>query len=186
MLSETELEALFDDFEHAAFRLETRSRYTVDSETQRLGRYLAGDPLEIEPGTRDWLEFMAVEIESGKRWHKVHILRSPLSDYLRFECEWGYAVSAQYGQEIHIIDEAETARPEGIPDEDFWLFDDKTVVLLHYDDDGHFLGADLASETDVPHYRRRRDLALEAAEPFASWWERHPQYRRENWLGSRS
>jgi len=25
---------------------------------------------------------------------RVHVLRTPLSDYLRFECEWGYAYNA--------------------------------------------------------------------------------------------
>jgi Family of unknown function (DUF6879) len=185
VLTEVELETLFDDFTHTAFRMETLPRYTVDSETQRLRRYLDGEPLEIEAGTREWLEFMAAEIRSGKRWHKVHILRSPPSQYLRFECEWGYAVSARYGQEVYILDEAERPRPGTIPDEDFWLFDEDTVARLHYDDEGHFLGADLADGTDVPRYRGYRDLAVDAAEPFASWWARHPEYRRENWLGSR-
>jgi hypothetical protein len=185
VLSEAELEALFDEFKHAAFRMETLPRYSVDSETDRLRRYLTGEPLEIEPGTREWLEFMAAEIRSGKRWHKVHILRSPISEYLRFECEWGYAVSTEYGQEVSILDEAERARPEGVPDEDFWLFDDDTVARLLYDDGGRFLGAELADHAEVSRYRRYRDLALEAAEPFATWWARHPEYKRENWLGSR-
>ncbi len=185
MLSETELEALFDEFEHEAFRMETLPRYTVDSERERLRRYLAGEPLEIEPATRQWLEFMAEEIRGGKRWCKVHILKSPLSEYLRFECEWGYAVSAEYGQEVYILDEAERARPAGIPDEDFWLFDENTGARLHYDDEGRFLGAELVEPTAVPDYRRYRDLAIQAAEPFASWWARHPEYKRENWLGSR-
>lgn len=184
MLSENELEALFDDFKHAAFRLETLPRYTVDSETERLSRYMSGAPLQIEPGTREWLEFMESEIRSGKRWHKVHILRSPISDYLRFECEWGYAVSSQYGQEVLILDETERARPEGIPDEDFWLFDDDSAVRLHYDGEGRFLGAELVDETDVPRFCGYRDVAIEAAEPFESWWVRHPEYKRENWLGS--
>lgn len=186
MLSETELEALFDEFKHAAFRMETLPRYTVDSETERLRRYLAGEPLEVEPGTREWLEFMDAEIRSGKRWHKVHILRSPISEYLRFECEWGYAVSSQYGQEVYILDEAERARPEGIPDEDFWLFDDETAARLHYGEDGRFIGAELASSAELPRYRRYRDLTLEVAEPFSSWWARHPEYQRERWIDSPS
>jgi len=186
VLSETELEALFDKFQHAAFRMETLPRYTVGSEAERLRRYFAGEPLEIESGTREWLEFMAAEIGSGKRWHKVHILRSPISDYLRFECEWGYAVSTEYGQEVLILDESERPRPAGIPDEDFWLFDDDAVARLHYDAEGRFLGAELAESATLPAYRRYRDLALEVAEPFASWWARHPEYLRENWLDSRS
>jgi hypothetical protein len=185
VLGEDELEALFDDFEHAAFRLETLPRYTVDSERERLSRYISGAPLQLEPGTREWLEFMASEIRSGKRWHKVHILRSPISDYLRFECEWGYAVSSQYGQEVLILDEAERPRPEHIPDEDFWLFDEDTAVRLHYDTEGRFLGAELVDEADVSQYRGYRDAAIAAAEPFDLWWGRHPEYKRENWLGSR-
>ncbi|QFG22866.1 DUF6879 family protein [Actinomadura sp. WMMB 499] len=185
MLSEAELEALFDDFKDETFRMETLDRYAVSSENERLNRYLSGEPLEIEPATREWLEFMAEEISSGKRWYKVHILRSPISEYLRFECEWGYAVSSQYGQEVFILDEAEHARPEGVPDEDFWLFDDGKVALLRYDDGGRFLGAELVDGAGADAYRGYRDAVMEAAEPFAAWWDRHPEYRRENWLGSR-
>ena len=42
-----------------------------------------------------------------------------------------------------------------------------------------------ADRAELPRYRRHRDLALEVAEPFTAWWGRHPEYRRENWLGMR-
>ncbi|OLT31845.1 hypothetical protein BJF79_08605 [Actinomadura sp. CNU-125] len=186
MLSEAELEALFDDFKNEAFRLETLDHYAVSSESERLNRYLNGEPLEIEAATREWLEFMAAEIASGKRWYKVHILRSPLSEYLRFECEWGYAVSSQYGQEVFILDETEHARPAGIPNEDFWLFDNDKVARLLYDDEGRFLGAELVDGIEAAAYPGYRDAVMAEAEPFATWWDRHPEHKRENWLGSRS
>lgn len=175
-LTQDEFIGMFDTFEHSAFRLETLPQYLVDSETERLRRYKAGEPFHLEDSTREWLEFMRREIDGGKRWHKVHVLASPLSEYLRFECEWGYATSTQYGQEVGILDTTEIEKPAEVLDHDFWIFDDKRVVLLRYDEEGHFLHADEAPTEDLPKYQAAREAALSVAVPFAEYWAAHPEF----------
>ncbi len=115
----------------------------------------------------------------------MHVFASPLSPYLRYECEWGYVYTSQAGEEIYILDTAETARPGGLLDEEFWLYDDRWVVVMHYDNQGRFTDAVALPESETPRYRRQRDLALAAAVPFSSWWEAHPENRRKEWLPAR-
>ncbi len=38
------------------------------------------------------------------------MLRTPLSDYLRYECEWGYTYNVTAGEDVRILDLA-TAPP---------------------------------------------------------------------------
>ncbi|MGH3735375.1 MAG: DUF6879 family protein [Micromonosporaceae bacterium] len=177
-----DLDRFFDEhFTRTAFRLETLDRYTVDAERENIARYFAGEPERIRT---PWLDQLAADEAAGKRWYGVHIVTSPLSDYLRYEFEWGYACSAKQGQEHFILDTAEVDRPDGLVDEDFWLLDDGHVLKMHYDDEGIFVGAEPAPESDLDHYQRQRDLALERAVPFVEYWAAHPEFWRENWLVS--
>jgi hypothetical protein len=101
-----------------------------------------------------------------------------LTDYLRYEAEWGYLPNSEAGEDIRILDLAERPRPDGLADHDFWLIDDQLVIRMHYDDRGRFAGAEVLGADMLPRYRAARDAAVQAAEPFASYWARHPEYHR--------
>jgi hypothetical protein len=79
---------------------------------------------------------------------------------------------------VRILDLAEQPRPAGLPDEDYWLLDDEAVLIMRYDARGQFLGADPVGPDELPRYRRARDAAWQAAEPFADYWAGHPGYHR--------
>ncbi|MGH3925415.1 MAG: DUF6879 family protein [Pseudonocardiaceae bacterium] len=160
-----ELTRLFDAIRASVFRLETLDRYTVPSEAEALADFLAGRPrLPRTPENSPWVRRIADDVAAGRRVYRVHLISHPLSHYLRFELS-GYAETAAVGQEAFIADR--DAHPDLAElTEDFWLFDDATVAVMRYDDEGHFLGADLAPEELLDEYRRRRDLALAHAVPL--------------------
>lgn len=165
-----------------AFRLEALDTYTVDSDTDNVRRYLAGQDGPSWAHGDDWMRYLEEERASGIRRYRVHIVTSPLSPYLLYECEWGYAYTTQAGEEVYILDTAETARPPDVPDDEFWLYDDRYVVRMDYDSEGRFIAAEALPESEAPQYRGYRDRALSAAVPFAEYWERHPELRRANWM----
>jgi hypothetical protein len=167
----------------SAFRLECLDQYLVDSDQDNVTRYLNGGDKPSWADGDDWMQYLVEEKGSGIRRFRVHVLSTPLHPYLRYECEWGYVYTSQAGEEIYILDTTETPRPEGLTEEEFWLFDDKYVVIMHYDDEGHFLDAEALPESETPRYREHRDHAMQAAVPFHEWWARHPEEHRENWSG---
>lgn len=180
MLDLDQTVAFFDaQYTESAFRLETLPAYDVDSDGDDVGRYLAGEPAPDPARKQPWLDELRAEKSAGKRRYRVRILETPLSDYDRYACEWGYALNAAAGEEIYILDLSVTPRPAGIVDEDFWLLDDEHVLRMVYDDAGRFEGSLLA--TDVAPYRDARDAALAAAVPFGPWWAAHPEFWRANW-----
>ncbi len=168
-------------FTRHAFRLETLDAYDVGSDGGDVARYLRGEP-EPDPARKSpWLARLRAERAAGKLRQRVHVLRSPLSGYLRYECEWGYVPNVAAGEDVRILDLAERPRPSGLDvDHDFWLLDDRDVIRMHYDQDGRFLGGEILDAIAVPRYRAARDAALETAEPFTGYWQRHPEYHRAN------
>lgn len=181
MLTEAELGKYIDDrLTRSAFRLELLARYDAESERERFGQFLQGEPMSSLAQRRPWLDRLRAEAQAGILNQRVHVLRTPLTAYLRFECEWGYAYNADAGEDIRIIDLTERPLPAELPDHDFWLIDDSHPIRMHYSDDGQFLGAEPAYPGELPCYQRARAALLAGAEPFGSWWRRHTEEWREH------
>jgi hypothetical protein len=181
VLTESELGRYIDDrLTKSAFRLELLDRYDAASEREDLARYLRGELIAPQDARRPWLDRLRAEAEAGILNQRVHVLRTPLTDYLRFECEWGYAHNAGAGEDIRIIDLAERALPGTLTDHDFWLIDDEHAIAMHYGEDGRFTGAEPASPVDLRRYQRARAASVAAAEPFRDWWHRHTEEWREH------
>ena len=141
-------------------------------------RYLAGEATPDMARMGAWLERLRGERARGLRRRRVHVVRSPVSKYVAFECEFAYAYNAQAGEEIRIFDLTEQPSPRLAAD--CWVVDRSAVLLMHYTPGGVFTGAQEVAEPAV--MRRYADMAerlWDKAQPFASWWGRHPEYHRD-------
>lgn len=78
MLAGEEFGRLFETFERTAFRLETLDVYDVEEEQDEIARFLAGEDLGPEWDDNPWVRSMT---DKGKSLSRVHVLRSPLTDY---------------------------------------------------------------------------------------------------------
>lgn len=177
-LDEPGLDAYTDDFLGEAFRHEVLPAYEVPSDGGDFARYMAGeqhpDPKVVEP-YRAWI---LAQIARGAAVRAVRVLREPPGNYLRYECEWGYAFNVAAGMEVRVLDLTDQTAPPAFVDEEFWLLDRGRAAVLHYDEKGRFLHADTAEGDAATRYRVARDAAWDAGEPFISWWSRHPEYHR--------
>lgn len=180
MLDERQLGDYIDThFTDELFRLETLARYDVASERDDFARYLAGEAGPNMAGKAPWLSHIRDEVARGLHTYRVHVVDGPLSDYLRFEFEWGYVHNAAAGEHIRILDLSEQPRPDGLIDEDFWLIGEDRGIRMRYDPEGRFLGAEHVQGADADPYRRARAAAWAAAVPFSDYWQAHPQYQRD-------
>ena len=169
MLDGDDFGRLFEAFERTAFRLETLDAYDVAEEREEFARFLAGADMGPDWDDNPWVRAMTSQ---GKSVARVHVLRSPLSDYLRYELA-AYPGNITAGESIGIIDRSEHDVP-GLPDHDFWLFDDSAAYRMHYTPEGVFTGAEAIPDDRLGDYRAYRDLALDHAVPFATYREQHP------------
>jgi hypothetical protein len=179
VLDERELDQFFaDHFRRTAFRLEVRDSYDVEAERENMTRYLAGEPGPDPDRHSPWLDELRADTAAGKRWQWVHVVRGPLSPYLRMAFEWGYPANVRAGGDVRILDLADRPQPEALADEDFWLLDDEAALVMRYDAQGRYIGAEPAAESELGRYLRARDAAWQAAEPLSQYWHAHPQYHR--------
>jgi hypothetical protein len=175
-LSPEEFDAAFDGFTTSVWRLEALQRYTVDEEQERIRAWREGAPRpERSVRTSPWLRRIAVSTADGKRWGRVHVVRHPLSEYVRYELG-GYVESAAAGEEISITDQAAHPRLASVGP-DFWLFDEGTpgefAIMMSYDEDGQWLGAERTSDPDtLARCRQVKALALDHAVPLNAYLAR--------------
>jgi hypothetical protein len=153
---------------HTAFRLETLPVYDMPGEREEFARHLAGERPPSDLHYR-WLDTVAEGVKAGKSFQRVHVVTSPLSDYLEYEFAWGYVFNVRAGEDIRILDLAHQADP-GLPTQDFWLFDDTTVVRMDYNEHGVQLGRELMEGVDPAPYIEWKHLALAHAQPFEQYY----------------
>jgi hypothetical protein len=175
MMDAQALGALLQAGKSDLFRLETLDRYEVPSDGGDFRRYLAGEAAPDPARKAAWHDKLRAERERGLYRRRVYVAREPLSDYARFECEWGHAPNTAL-EEIRVLPFSRV--PAGVELADWWMIDGRTVVLMHYDSEGRFTGAEVATPDRAGRYVAARDATWEAAEPFTAWWNAHPQYHR--------
>ena len=158
----------FRDFVRSAFRLELHPVYTMPGEVDELRRFKAGEqpPADYHYG---WLDTMAEARRVGKTVQRVRVVRRPLTDYIRYEFAWGFVYNVEAGEDIRVLDLTDQTGPD-LPDHDFWLFDETTVVKLLYRPDGTQIGRELVEDPDLDTYLSWRDAAWQAAIPFRDYW----------------
>jgi hypothetical protein len=158
--------SFFDAFQCTAFRLETYPAYDVADEREEYEDFLSSGSLRI-PDDDPWITRVRHFRATGCWIGRVHRLRRPLTDYLRYEFA-GYRYTVAAGEDVRILDVTDQPDP-GLPSEDFWLFDDTSVVRMDYDDQGRQLGRELLEDTDPAPYVEWQRIALAHALPYAEY-----------------
>jgi len=158
--------SFFNAFQRTAFRLETYPEYDITSEHEEYEQFLSSGSLHI-PDDDQWLTRLRYFRATGRWVGRVHVLRRPLTEYLRYEfAVYRHTVAA--GEDISILDL--TSQPDpGLPGQDFWLFDDTSVVRMYYDEHGTQLGRELLEDADPAPYVKWQRIALAHAQPFAEY-----------------
>jgi hypothetical protein len=155
------------------FRLETLSHYTSDSDGDDLRRYMHGEPAPTAAAKQPWLDRLRADVDAGRAWRVLHAVSHPLSDYVRYECEWGYAYNVAVGQQIRITQLTEPLAQVG----DFFVLDHEHVIRSYYGPDFRFVGAEVI--TDTAPYVALAEVLWRQAEDFRRWWDRHPNDHRD-------
>ena len=124
----------FNSFKKNAFRVETLQRYDVSEEQDAYNYFLWNWKLP-EWICDDWCNIIK---QAKARWatmQRVHLIQFPISQYLSFELE-EYKNNIKAWEEIFYIPFEKC--PINI-ESDYWIFDDKIVLKMNYDNDGAFL-----------------------------------------------
>ncbi|MFI6346972.1 DUF6879 family protein [Streptomyces sp. NPDC050560] len=148
---------LFQSFEHTAFRLEVRDRYDADYENESLRKFLAQEKDDL-PWLQDWLTMIRDATSRARRFTRVRVVSLPLTDYSRFGV-WCAQFTNGAGEDIRYLTR-DRADAEQLPPHDYWLFDSRKLVRMHFDDADAFLGGEVIEDArEVVQHNYWRDAA---------------------------
>jgi hypothetical protein len=143
VLTGLEFSQLFCTFEHTAFRLETREEYKSANETEALCQFVAGEPVDLG-WFQNWLTMIREATATGKHFRRVRVVSLPLTDYSRFGVFCAQFTN-EAGEDIRYL-ERDRADDEGLPNHDYWLFDSRKLIRMHFDDEENFLGGEIIED----------------------------------------
>ncbi|WP_406304346.1 hypothetical protein OHA61_21255 [Streptomyces sp. NBC_00885] len=166
LLEGDEWKAYFRNFKHSAFRLEVHQVYTMPAEAETLSSFLAGEP-KPEDFNGTWHQTIRGHKAAGRTMTRAKLVHRPLTDYSRYLFEWAIPGNVEAGEDYRIVDVTE--REVGVPNQDFWMFDETTVVHLNYRPDGTQINRELIHSPDISQYLAWRDQALESSIPFSDY-----------------
>ena len=154
-----EFAALFRSFKHTAYRLETRDQYYSPNETRALEQFVACEPVDMD-WFQNWLTMIRDATAAGRRFARVRVVTAPLTDYSRFG-----VFCSQYtneaGEDIRYLARDQA---QGLPDYDYWLFDSRRLVKMHFDEQEQFLGGEVIEDpAEIVQHNCRRDAAWHLA-----------------------
>lgn len=159
------LDQLIAGFEHTAFRLEVRSKYGVDYETEPWLRWRVGEPDDMT-WLAGWTTIVQRATAAGKRIERVRLVGEQLTDYQRFALDM-CRHNTVAGEDIRYL-RREHAADLGVPtDQDWWLLDSARLAHILFDTDDRLLGGQILDE---PHTVQRccawRDALWHYAIPY--------------------
>ncbi|MGW6095057.1 DUF6879 family protein [Streptomyces sp. NPDC055157] len=148
---------LFTEFEHTAWRLETRQGYASDRNSPKWQRWQAGKDVAAEPFDA-WRLNVQRATGQGKRFERVRLVDDPLTEGQHFLLTTASSNVAA-GEDIRNLYRTDAARL-GLPDFDFWLFDSRILARFVFDEDDTTVGVVLTEDpADVLAACQARDAA---------------------------
>lgn len=148
-----------------------RERYNAPREVESLQKFLAGTPDNLE-FAESWVTSIREATSAGRRFARVRVVSVPLSDYSRYGL-WAARFTTDAGEDIRYM-EREHAEAIGLPNHDYWLFDSRKLVRMHFGDDDRFLGGEIIDEpADIVMHNYWRDAAWHHAERRDDFGTKH-------------
>ncbi|MFJ8230631.1 DUF6879 family protein [Streptomyces sp. NPDC094448] len=158
--------------QHSAVHLEMRDSYTPDD--AEFLKWLDGTrytPETLPEWWWPWHEIVTEVVGRGVVLRRVRVVSEPVSDYIRYEHDLTFAnVSA--GEQVRWLPRR-AASAMALPGNDFWLFDDSTVIFNHFNGRGEPTDKEITTDPSVVSLCRSA---------FATVWEHatpHGEYKPE-------
>ena len=83
----------------------------------------------------------------GRLFSRVRVVSVPLTDYIRFGM-WMAGYTREAGDDIRYLTR-DAAKAATLPSRDYWLFDSRLLVKMHFADDDQFAYAEVIEDPAV-------------------------------------
>lgn len=132
-ITDEEFEQLLARFERSAVHLETRDAYGTEAELPHMAKWAAGKPDDLE-WLQAWCATLREHVRAGRSVRRARVVSEPLSEYQRWSISIAHPM-VEAGEDIRWVPRR-LVSSIAIPGNDFYVFDDRLVVFLHYAGNG--------------------------------------------------
>ncbi len=137
--------------------MEVRDRYNALREVESFKKFLAGEPDDLA-WAESWFGMIREATAEGRRFSRVRVVSLPLTDYSRFGL-WASQLTNAAGEDIRYVARDVTQNVE-LPNHDYWLFDSRKLVMMHFGEEDRFLGAEIIEDAaEIVRHSYWRDAA---------------------------
>ena len=93
---------------------------------------------------QNWLDLVREAAAQGRRFARVRVVSRPINDYGRFSL-WCAQFASGAGEDIRYLDR-KRAKALNLPGHDYWLFDSRLLLVMHFNDHDIFLGGEVIED----------------------------------------
>nr|WP_245929792.1 DUF6879 family protein [Allonocardiopsis opalescens] len=94
---------------------------------------------------QNWLTMIRAATEEGRRFRRVRVVSIPLTAYSAFGI-FCAKYTNEAGEDIRYLPREQAA---DLPEHDYWLFDSRKLVRMHFGRDETFLGGEVIEDPAV-------------------------------------
>jgi hypothetical protein len=124
-----------------------------------------------------WHSLIRQATSEGRRFARVRVVSMPLSDYSRFGL-WAAQFTGDAGEDIRYLPR-DVAEQLALPNHDYWLFDSRRLVVMHFGDQDKFQGGEVIQDPAViVEHNYWRDVAQHHATDRKAFEAQVKQFRR--------
>ncbi|MEV6590278.1 DUF6879 family protein [Streptomyces acidicola] len=139
-------EELFRDCKRSAVHLEMRDGY-MRSDPAFID-WTEGKGFNPAERWRSWFDIVSETTGRGVAVRRARIISEPASDYIRFEHEVTEGLNIASGERVRWLPRRR-ATDLALPGNDFWVFDQRLVLINHFDGNGDSLEHEFSEDADL-------------------------------------
>jgi hypothetical protein len=159
------MEKAWKKAERSVFRLEAVSVYKVPEDLLLFEKWKRGK-FELDARSKEWLKNLKKTSQRGVKIQRVRVAPLPLSGYIRYEIDF-WKNSEKCGEEILFLeskDYGKIIKNLDFTPKDFWMFDDKALIIFLYDGKGNFLREKpISDKSEIKRHAELKRKLLEHA-----------------------
>ncbi len=133
------------------FRFEALQIYNITEEN-----------LDDDSSMEDWWQFVKEKTSHGVMMQRVRFVKEPETSYIQRELET-HKKTALFGDNIYVLKDKDWRQ---VISKDFWIIDDKLVLIMNYSDMGEYLDFEVVKE--VGTYRALKEQLLKHSSPLVT------------------
>ena len=138
-ISAEEFEELLRSASRRIFRVEALPEYNVPADRAIYDEFARGVPLPPinSCAMTQWFESIRKHCERGVRFQRLRLMPKQMTPYLRYEIDWCYTYSNDFGEETRFHQLSPTNQNSLT---DFYVVDDSKLIHIEYGAGGTWLG----------------------------------------------